>query len=356
MKYFNDLTGRQIRDRTDLVQVFEESLRVRRESEDDLLGTMRFEVRNEAEYLYRWKPKGRYRSGRSLGPRSAETEKILNDFKARQAVVRERLEYLSGEIEVLARIMLSHGLGRVPVLAARVLRRLYESPMKGRFRVVGTYALYAYEAAASVMFDGNPTTGDMLIDDRAPLRIMMEPAGEGLAGGAIGLRGFEAIVKSVDASFEQRKKGDFRLTNKDGFMVEFSRPEARPAHRRMPGARTDIDAVPAPITELEWLVSVPRFEATVLDMRGYPLRMSVPAPAAWTAHKLWVSTRQDRDPGTSTRDRAQADAVIDLIEQRLPKQRPDRRLHSSMPKELADAMVARRHGDGDVKGRIEPGW
>lgn len=113
----------------------------------------------------------------------------------------------------------------------------------------------------------------------------------------------------------------FRLISKDGFMVEFIRPEARPAHRVMPGQASGIAgaALPAPIVGLEWLVSAPPFTAIAIDGRGFPVSGNAPAPAIGVAHKLWVSQRADRNPGKAARDRTQAEAVLKLIEDRLPQ-------------------------------------
>ncbi|MTH79428.1 hypothetical protein GL286_17055 [Paracoccus aestuariivivens] len=333
--YYNALDSRVIRDRVDLVATFEEWQRVRNLSQDEFSGNMSYEFRAGREYLYRRTTKNGIRSTRSLGPRSDKTDAILAHYLRQKQEAEERLASLAGKINQLAAVMRALNHQRVPSIAARLIRKLDESPAAARFRVVGTHALYAYEAAAAVIFNGEMVaTGDLdvLIDDRAPLRIAID--GEA--------RGLEAIARSVDPSFQQRQRGDFRLTNKDGFMVEFIRPEARPAHRVMPGQNSGIegDAVPAPIVGLEWLVSAPAFTGIAIDDRGFPVRMTAPAPAIWAAHKLWISQRADRDPGKAARDKIQAEAVLNLIEDRLPQERLDPVRHSALPKFVADLVTA----------------
>lgn len=346
---YNDLDSRVIRDRVDLIAAFDEWQRVRDEALSDLSGAMGYEDRSGRQYLYRRISRNGVRSTRSLGPRSNETDAILEAFTRRKAETESRLATLAGRIDQLAAVMRALNHQRVPGLAARLIRRLNDSDAAARFRIVGTHALYAYEAAASVTFQGEMVaTGDLdvLVDDRAPLRIAIDG----------NRKGFEALAKSVDQSFEQRRKGDYRLTNKDGFMVEFIRPEARPAHRRMPGQTSQVegDAVPAPIVGLEWLVSAPSFVAVAIDDRGYPVRMTAPAPAIWAAHKLWMSDREDRDPGKARRDRIQAKAVLDLLARRLPQEQFDPKRHSALPKTVADLMA--RHGEEGILGGITPGW
>lgn len=347
--YYSILDSRLIRDRVDLIAVFEEWQRVRSLAQDELDGNMGYESRSGREYLYRRTTRNGIRSTRSLGPRSDKTDEILAHFMRQKREAEERLASLADKVNQLAAVMRTLNHQRVPSIAARLIRKLDDSPAAARFRIVGTHALYAYEAAAAVTFNGEMVaTGDLdvLVDDRAPLRIAVD-------GDA---RGLEAIAKSVDPSFQQRQKGDFRLTNRDGFMVEFIRPEARPAHRVMPGQNSGIkgDAAPAPIVGLEWLVSAPAFTSVAIDDRGFPVRLTAPAPAIWAAHKLWVSQQEDRDPGKAERDRIQAEAVLNLIEERLPQERLDPVKHSSLPKYVAD-LTPRRRKASEPKN-FTPDW
>lgn len=91
-------------------------------------------------------------------------------------------------------------------------------------RVIGTNALYAYEALAGVVFDeGATATRDinLLQDDRRRLRLLTDDRV---------FTGLDRLIQGrVDSSFQPRTNRDFRLTNKDGYMVELIRPEHRPA-------------------------------------------------------------------------------------------------------------------------------
>ncbi|MFC3060812.1 GSU2403 family nucleotidyltransferase fold protein [Paenirhodobacter populi] len=346
--FFKDLDSRVIRDRIDLVAAYEEYRRVRHEFQSELGGSMRFEERSGRDYLYRRTRRHGVRKTLSLGPRGPETEEILRRFEQQKAEAEERLAALSARIDSGASVMRALGHLRMPAIAARVIRRLNDSPAAARFRIVGTHALYVYEAAAGVeLQSGFLATADLdvLVDDRAPLRVILSEE----------VRGLDAILKGVDGSFAQRRAGDYRLTNKDGFMVEFIRPEARPAHRPTPGQATGIvgDAVPTPIAGLEWLVNVPALSAAVIDDRGYPVEVTAPAPAAWAAHKLWISAKEDRQRDKAKRDREQAEAVFQLIDERLPGERLDPRRHSAIPREIA--ALALPYAE-PRKGRTEPDW
>lgn len=122
------------------------------------------------------------------------------------------------------------GAGRLPVMAARTLRALSSHRKQTGICVVGTNALYAYEAMVAVMFTSAATaTGDigLLVDDRNRLMPFTE---EGERTGLTRL-----VQARVDRTFRSRGPRDFRLTSDRGYVIEFIRPESRPVHRDMPG-------------------------------------------------------------------------------------------------------------------------
>jgi len=79
---------------------------------------MRWRTISGREYLYH----NVSQSKRSLGPRSAETERILEDFTSQSLRVQERLRKLKERIKAMAPLNRAMGIGRVPTLAARILR------------------------------------------------------------------------------------------------------------------------------------------------------------------------------------------------------------------------------------------
>lgn len=97
--------------------------------------------------------------------------------------------------------------------------------------VVGTNALYAYEALAGVRFEEGMTgTGDIdfLLDDRDSMRLIADTKE------ALGIT--RLIQEKVDKTFRPHGPNGFRLTNDRGYMVEFIRPLPRPFNRQMPSA------------------------------------------------------------------------------------------------------------------------
>ena len=322
--FFNDLEARSVRERVDMAQIWQTWLECEERRRHSFAGFLDWEERNGREYLYSRK-KGVVKS---LGRRSQETERIRDAFHAGREENAARLARIAGEMNRQAAVLRALGLGRLPIPASRILRAIRLAAPDATIRVVGTNALYAYEAMAGVMFNAASTaTGDIdiLVDDRNRLKILTEDQQQpGLTG---------LIHREVDKSFRARGPRDFRLINDVGYMVEFIRPEPRPIYRPMPGAAPLVegDVEPAPIGGLQWLVNAPPIEAVVIDERGFPAPIRAADPRFWAAHKLWLAQRENRDPQKKIRDGQQAHILLDLITAKLPQFRLDEEFVSALP-------------------------
>ena len=202
-------------------------------------------------------------SGRSAFAVRRPSVKRLNSNSGR-AEAKARHE---AALEVMVRqaaINRALGLGRVPLLGAKIIRALDDA---------------AYGAAAGAFVDPGLTTTediDLLFDSRAMLRFV--------ATEEVAERGLLGLLKRVDRSFERTSHG-FRAANDKGYLVD--------------------------------LVKAPAFEAMAIDERGAPLKIVTVDPRAFATQKLWVSRQFSRDPVKRIRDDAQARAVAKLVTARL---------------------------------------
>lgn len=350
---FTDLNGDQARQTIDTEQVFEAYIAARTEHDHRYAGSMAWKSVGVHTYLYR-KRQGVWKS---LGVRSAETEKIHFAFHQGRAHVQDRIANLTARLDAMAPINRALRLGRVPVIAARVLRRLGEARLYGPVvGVVGTNALYAYERLGGVQIAGPQlATGDidLLFDARRSLRLV---APEAAAGGLL------AELRRVDRSFTVIGNPGFRAVNRDGFLVDLIMPAGKdplriPKRNRIGTARDDLQAVE--IAGLAWLVNSPKVATTVIDARGYPVQMWVIDPRAFALHKAWLSTREDRDPLKRSRDAAQADLVASLVRTRMPHLRFEDPALKALPRalrDLADRLGKPQAHDAPNSMRLEPDW
>jgi len=278
-------------------------------------GSLIWQEAKGEEYLVRayYDASGKRRQT-SLGRRSSETEGVKAEWERGRAKASERLRNLRDALGRQAGVNRALGLGRMPLTGARVVRAIDEAGLFGAgIRIVGTNAIYAYEAAAGVWVDSSVTTTldiDLLLDSRRSLRIA--------SGDEVDDRTLMDLLRKADRTFE-RTGQSFRAVNRDGYLVDLIKPLRDPpwaADQESMGEEAD-DLVAASVDGLAWLESAPSFEATVIDERGGPLRMVAVDPRAFAAYKLWMSRLDSRDPLKRRRDAAQAEAVAAIVARHL---------------------------------------
>lgn len=273
-------------------------------------GSLVWHTSNDTEYLVRsYYDATGVRRQRVVGRRSPETEGEKEAWEQGRLSAERKLDELQNLHARQVAVNRALRLGRVPLLAARIIRALDSVGLLGSgIRIAGTNAIYAYEAAAGVFVDAGITSTqdiDLLMDARRSLRIV---ADDSVQEGAL-----INLLRKVDRSFE-RTSQTFRAVNQDGYLVDLIKPPANPpwkGDRETIGTAED-ELVATGIDGLAWLESAPAFEAIAIDEKGTPLRMEVPDPRVFAAHKLWVARQESREPIKRRRDIAQAEAVGEL--------------------------------------------
>lgn len=299
---------------------------------DHYKGGMHWKRAKGREYLFRSRDRRGY--GKSLGPRSTETERINEAFRRRKTELDDRLRALREELDRQARLCVAAGLGRLPRPAANVIRVLGRHGFLGKpLRVAGSNAMYAYEFAAGVQLD----TGlletrdlDLFYDQRAGLKL--------LGGRSENL--LEAL-QEADKSFERAATGHFRAVNRTGFEVELIKALPSPpmkSERRTVG-QDDADLKAAEIDGLDRLRDAPAFEEVVVAEDGYPVRLVTVDPRYFAAHKLWLAKQPRRAAVKAQRDGLQAKAVLQLLKDYLPDYPLNEKALQALPRDLRSLLL-----------------
>jgi hypothetical protein len=269
----------------------------------------------DAKYLVRTTPAG---AETSLGPRTPENEAIYERFTLRKRESVERVSGLKAALEQHQRLNRALRVGRVDPLVVALLGRLASTQLSPHFRVVGTHALYAYEATAGVRLDSDTLATrdmDLLWDTRK--RILFSTQLAKVDSSMLG------VLKKVDSSFRIRKSQKYTAVNKDGFEVDIIRRE-RAGDDPHPIKRSDED-------EDFWVVQArranvlldsPGFSAVVVATNGTMARMNTVHPATFVAFKRWMANQPDREALKRRRDVLQADTVQTLVDKYLPLSPP----------------------------------
>jgi hypothetical protein len=311
--FFRELDNEARRRLIDVQQRAEALRAAQTELKRRFAGSMAWKDRGGREYLYR-------RHGhieKSLGPRSPDSEAIYNAFTQGKILVEHRADGLRKTLEGMARVNRAMAIGRVPRLISRILRRLDDAGVLGeQVCVVGTNALFAYEAHAGIQFGSDLLATDdidIALDARRNLSLASKAMPDGLMG----------LLRKIDPTFATLADGHFRAVNASGLMVDFITPEpknrmtvASRGRRRLggnpPDALTeDVQAVEVP--RLEMIVDAPRFSAIAVAEDGLPVWIAAADPRWWAAHKLWLAAEPTREPLKRHRDQDQGNAVAAML-------------------------------------------
>lgn len=270
---------------------------------------MRWKIVRETAYLFR--ERDRRGNGKLLGRRSPETEQILAAFQRGKADAQERLASVRQQLDEQARLNKALRLGRVPRVIGRILRELDEHELLGTFTVLGTQALYAYEAAAGVQFLLELLASgdiDLLVDTRKKLTLVSSRLeSDGLLG----------LLKKADRTFKPIRKNGFRAANAGQFMVDLiASPRSMRDVEPIPFGEGDL--VAAEVPGLQWLLNSPKLDTVAVDEDGWPVPFRVPDPRAFALHKAWLSQQAGREPLKKPRDLAQAREVAQVVREYLP--------------------------------------
>ena len=323
MQYI-ELSEQQNRLVIDIGQLYEAYTETRRQLVE-MKGSLVWKVLRGKTYLF--KKLDAAGNGRVIGLRSADTEATLQAARRRKVELKQRESTLRARLAEEARLAKALRIARVPRTSSAVLRVLNRSGLLGHnIIVVGTHSLYAYEAAAGVRFDssGMETTDmDMLWEARSRLTLAADVRGAGLIG----------LLRQADRTFEQAGARSFRAVNREGFMVDLLKPLPRNMilddSRKTIGSEDDLFAVAA--RNLAWLLSAKKFRQTAVGQDGFPVPFVAPDPRLFALHKLWLAEQSDREPIKKGRDRAQGEAVLALVVERLPQYPLDSQVLKGLP-------------------------
>lgn len=270
---------------------------------------------------------------KSLGPRTTEKERTFTEFVQGKTTAKERLDTATATLEEFAGMCRGVRINRVPSVVTAILRKLDEfGLLEKSLMVIGTHALYGYEASAGVMLSAGltgTTDVDFLWDARASVNLA-------LLDEDVAEAGVLAVLRKVDRSFEQSSRGGFRAVNSHGFFVDLVKQSPTPPWKVEKDRMADSDLTPAWLQQMKWLLASKKFHSIVIGADGEPAPMVAPDPRAFAVHKIWLSQQLDRDPLKKRRDALQAEAAAQIVHEKFPHLRFDPQMLRGFPQEVRD--------------------
>lgn len=272
-------------------------------------GGMYFKREGAYEYLVKTAPDNRQTR---LGPRSPETEQTLQAFTRGKSQVEDRLRSLTQALREAERLNKALRVGRVPTLVVDVLTEMETAGLAPHFTVVGTHALYAYEAAAGVRIEAGALATqdvDLLWDARKRVQFVatMEKQDASML----------QLLQRADPTFKRMDSQLESVVNDKGFMVDFLRRMAvdtDPHPFRF--TEDEEDLWPVQALRADTFLSAPRFEQLVVSATGRMALMRTVAPAVFVEFKRWMAKQETRPAQKRRRDALQADIVQQLLDEK----------------------------------------
>lgn len=277
----------------------------------EVRGGMYWKTQNGAEYLIRT---SNTNAQKSLGRRSDETQAVYDAFVKRKALAEQTLKELRIAMDKHQRLNRALDVGRAPNLFVALLKAFEAHGLAEHFIVVGTHAIYAYEAAAGVRVASEAALAtndvDLLWDTRK--RVIFFATMDKLDASLIGL------LRKVDPTFSIRDDQKYSAINSRGFEVDIIRREARGEDPNpLQTTPSEDDFWVAQARRADELLGARKFSTIVCSSDGNMARVVTIAPGAFVKFKRWMAEAPDRDDLKRPRDRLQARIVEELVREYL---------------------------------------
>lgn len=306
---FAELSATQLRQYIDAEAVFS-ALEEASRSASSVRGSMFWREQQGRTYLIRTTTAG---AQTSLGPRGEETVGIYERFSSKKREDEERVRQLKTALAEQQRLNRALRVGRAPPIVIDTLNAIARADLHSTFTVIGTHALYAYEAAAGVMLEAGATATqdvDLLFDTRKRLNFWSKLQRLDTS--------FLAILRKADKTFRVRPGQRYTVVNDKGFEIDVVRrvaAEEDPHPLRLSGDEEDL--WPVQIATGQTLLNATRFSQMVVSTSGSMARMQTVDPHAFVRVKRWLAAQASRDPLKRRKDTLQADTVEILLGQYL---------------------------------------
>ena len=303
---------------------------------------MQWKTVSKRDYLY--EIMDRRGNGKSLGPRSPETEELFVRYRAEKDTLGDRAKASAARLQETCRLYRALRLPMIASEAAKILREADRRSLLGsHLIVVGTNAMPAYALEAGGRFDQVPDETDDF--DMAWSYDGTEPPLPGKTATVW------TMLKAVDATYTINSERPFQARNASAY--EF---ELLSAGSRIETMQRLDKPKPVPLPEQEWLLPGTRVSHVVVGRDGSPARIVAPDPRWFALQKLWMSAQEKRNPLKRTKDAIQGRALLDAISTHMRQFPLDDAFEESLPAELQPSYREWREESASDIEFAAPSW
>ena len=259
------------------------------------------------EYLYRecYDTKKRI----SLGRRDEKTELIISKFKEQKKELKISLKKYKELLKKQIKMCKFEKINRVPSVLVNLLRTINEYGLDDKIVIIGTNALYSYEARCGVFMENEHlATFDIDIFNKRETKISVALKTK------LPQKTLRAILLDTDKTFSKAKEVPYRFYNNDGVVVEIITP--------IISKETEQDdfsgVLNLEINGINWLRSSELFKVMVIGENGVCANMTTIKPLEFAVYKYWLGKHERKDYMKKERDISQSSLLTKLIEEYMP--------------------------------------
>ena len=245
----------------------------------------------------------------SLGKKSEKTEAIKQKFESQKLELKTSLKKYKKLLEKHEKISKFEKINRVPKVLANLLRIINEYGLDDKIIIIGTNALYSYEAKCGVfMEDEHLATYDIDIFNKRETKISVALKTK------LPQKTLKAILQDTDKSFSKSKETPYRFFNDDGIVVEIITQIPRKEQEQ-----DDFSGVlNLEIDGIKWLRSSELYKVMVIGENGVCANMTTIKPLEYAIYKYWLGKHERKDYIKQQRDISQSKLVTRLIVEYMP--------------------------------------
>jgi hypothetical protein len=308
----------QLRALIDLQDAYEATLGLWRDL-DRHAGRMNWKTISGRDYLYH--VHGHEGVGRSLGPRSPDTEARFEAFRKGKQETKAQLAATEPDMRRAAAVYVAVGLPVVDSWAAKLFQHLdREGLMGSRVLVVGTNAMPAYQIEAQQR---------MATRIHATRDTDLAWRGGGGSEDAV----LWPAIREFDPTFRVNAERPFQAIGRGSREIEvLAAPSVMATLKQEP-------FLPVPdLIEQEWLLLGEPVRQVICALDRTPCGVVAPDPRFFALHKAWLSRKPQRDPRKAPKDILQARLVWTWLTH-MPRYPLDERFRTAVPGELKPFMA-----------------
>ena len=245
-----------------------------------------------------------------LGRKDETTLKIKEDFKASKIKMKEKLSSLKEKLVKNSKLNKLEGIARAPKELVDIFLKINEIGLDDKLIVIGTNALYAYEAKCGLAIEQEHlATRDIDLLNRKDKGISFIFKELRLSRSAI------EFLHTIDKSFVKSAEASYRFINDDGVWIELINPVSESVKQESYKDNLFSDVIPLAMDGMQWLENSRLFKETIISENGKCANITTIHPLEFAIYKQWLSKQEDRDYQKHIRDQQQSKLVTQLMQE-----------------------------------------